>query len=71
MRARLEERGKSVKYVEYEDRDHYIDDAAARPACWSRSTGFSRGALERLNEKGRPCRTAPSYVVVPEPDQRE
>ncbi len=30
MRARLEERDKRVKYVEYDGLDHYIDDTAAR-----------------------------------------
>jgi dipeptidyl aminopeptidase/acylaminoacyl peptidase len=30
MQARLRERGKSVRYIEYQNRDHYIDDAEAR-----------------------------------------
>jgi dipeptidyl aminopeptidase/acylaminoacyl peptidase len=45
MQARLKERGKSVRYVEYENRDHYIDDSEARTGMLVEIDKFLSDAL--------------------------
>ncbi len=45
MQARLKERGKSVRYVEFDNRDHYIDDAEARTKMLVEIDKFLAGAL--------------------------
>ncbi len=45
MRGRLEERGKPVTYIEYEDRDHQIDDAEARTGMLVAIDKFLASAL--------------------------
>ena len=45
MQARLRERGKSVRYIEYPNRDHYIDDAEARTGMLVEIDKFLAAAL--------------------------
>jgi dipeptidyl aminopeptidase/acylaminoacyl peptidase len=45
MQARLKERGKSVRYIEFENRDHYIDDVEARTRLLVEVDKFLAGAL--------------------------